>query len=248
MKSEGFVSSLQCITMILCDTWHSLTVTFIMKSEVVVSVQECITMTFCHIQPTKFSFECRLSVWFEDFRTVKTDVMIMWVWHLVVWWVGNIVAEEHTAVTCPEVKGWIFLSVIGYHLWDCMSCSRWPQYELLNFVVIWHTHISGRIHTIRLIIRVEVSEWCYTSTIDCHTDRSSWFIIGIIDVKMIIMSVSVEYCCYCVFKPENKYAHYKNLLYIIYKCAHMFFRWNFQKYRRKTSQKKSILTNSRMRM
>jgi len=134
------------------------------------------------------------------------------------------------------------LTVIGYHLWDCMSCSRWPQYELLNSVIIWHTHISGRIHTIRLIIRVEVSEWCYTCTIDCHTDRSSWFIIGIIDMKMIIMSVSVEYCCYCVFKPENKYAYYTNLLCIIYKCVHicMFFKWNFQKYRRKTSQKRYV--------
>jgi len=100
------------------------------------------------------------------------------------------------------------------------------HYELLNSLVIWHTHISGRIHTIRLIIRVEVSEWCYTSTIDCHTDRSSWFIISIIDVKMIIMSVSIEYCCYCIFKPENKHAHYKNLLHIVFKCAHMcmFFR------------------------
>ena len=132
------------------------------------------------------------------------------------------------------------LSVIDYHLWECVSCSRWPQYELLNFVIIWHTHIGGRIHTIRLIIRVEVSECCYTSSIDCHTDRSSWFIIGIIDMKMIIMSVSVEYCCYCVFEPENKYAYYKNLLYIIYKCVHIckFLKWNFQKYRRKTSQKR----------
>ena len=86
-----------------------------------------------------------------------------------------------------------------------------------------------------------MNELCYTSTIDCHTDRSSWFVIGIIDMKMIIMSVSVEYCCYCVFKPENKYARYKNLLYIVYKCAHMcMFLENFQKYRRKTSQKKYV--------
>jgi hypothetical protein len=69
-------------------------------------------------------------VWFEDFRTVKTDVMVMWIWHLVVWWVGNSVSEEHTALNCPEVRGWIFLSLIGYHLWDCMSCSRQPHYEL----------------------------------------------------------------------------------------------------------------------
>lgn len=30
-------------------------------------------------------------------------------------------------------------------------------------------------------------------------------------MKVIIMSVSIEYCCYCVIKPENKYAHFKNL-------------------------------------
>lgn len=62
--------------------------------------------------PSLFSFECRLSVWFEDFRSVKTDVMIMWIWQLVVWWVGSSVAEEHTAVTCPEVRSWIFQSLV----------------------------------------------------------------------------------------------------------------------------------------
>jgi hypothetical protein len=30
----------------------------------------------------------------------------------------------------------------------------------------------------------------------------SWFIRGIIDMKMIIMSVAIEYSCYCILKPE----------------------------------------------
>jgi len=34
-------------------------------------------------------------------------------------------------------------------------------------------------------------------------------------MKMIIMSVSVEYSCYCVFKPENKHTYLRNYLICI---------------------------------
>jgi hypothetical protein len=55
-----------------------------------------------------------------------------------------------------------------------------------------------------------MTELCYASTINCHTDRMSWFIRGIIDMKVIIMSVAIKYRCYGVLKPENDYTQLRN--------------------------------------
>jgi hypothetical protein len=40
----------------------------------------------------------------------------------------------------------------------------------------------------------------------------SWSVIGIVDIKLISMSVSIEDSCYCAFKPENKLACFRKCL------------------------------------
>jgi hypothetical protein len=84
-----------------------------------------------------------------------------------------------------------------------INTIQYNTIEYLCSLCIWYTHISDRIYGVNLVIRVEVTEWSYTSTIDCHTDRVSWIFCGIIYMKVVIMSVAVEYSCYCVLKPEN---------------------------------------------
>lgn len=81
--------------------------------------------------------------------------------------------------------------------------------EKCFYVFILCTHKSGRIYGVDLVIWVLAANWCYTRTIDCHTSSTSWSIKGIIDIKMIAVSVSIEDGCYCVWKPENKYTHFR---------------------------------------
>jgi hypothetical protein len=52
----------------------------------------------------------------------------------------------------------------------------------------------------------------YTSSIECNTDCLCGFFNGIIDMKVIVMSVSIEDSCYCVLKPERKYTRFTNCL------------------------------------
>jgi hypothetical protein len=66
------------------------------------------------------------------------------------------------------------------------------------YVFILHTYKSDRVYGVDLVIRALAANWCYTRTIDCHSNRISCGVIVIIDIKMIAMSVSIEDGCYCV--------------------------------------------------
>ena len=66
-----------------------------------------------------------------------------------------------------------------------------------------HTYVIDRVHAVGLVVRVEVAEWGYTSTIECHIVGTSWFISCIIDVKVIFVRMTIELSCYCVFKPKK---------------------------------------------
>jgi hypothetical protein len=66
------------------------------------------------------------------------------------------------------------------------------------YALILYTYKIGRICSVDLVISVLSTNWCYTHTIDCHTNSISWSVVGIIDIKMNAVSVSIEDGCYCV--------------------------------------------------
>jgi hypothetical protein len=74
---------------------------------------------------------------------------------------------------------------------------------LVVCIAIWLTHISGRVHAVGLVVRIEIYERCYTSTIECYVIGTSWFISCVINVEVIIMGMTIELSRYGGFEPEE---------------------------------------------
>lgn len=108
----------------------------------------------------------------------------------------------HSLLPMCWMYGMFSITPLYFSMLWCLGTRKFVLY-----LCVWYTHIIVRIHSVHLVIRVWA--WGDTGTIECHTSNMTWSIEGIIDIKLITVSVSLEDSCYCVFKPENKWTCFR---------------------------------------